>query len=286
MRQKFILNADDFGLSIHHNLAVLNGYKTGFLTSASLCTNIEDAFIDAINNIIPECKNLSLGLHLNIMEGKSLTNCPLLTDNKGYFKRSYCYLILNQNNKELLAQIENEFKAQIEKAVKYGIRIDHIDSHVHTHAIPKIFKITCKLAKKYNIDYVRTQEEKPYLVYPKCLSYKYIINLIKIVLLGFYTNKNKKFLKKQDLKTNDYIIGIGYTQMMDCDTIKSGLRKINDKNIIEAIIHPCQYNDNKNNSHVIEFAITQNIILKDEISKLGFTFTNYNILKQTVKFVK
>lgn len=286
MRQKFILNADDFGLSIHHNLAVLNGYKTGFLTSASLCTNIEDAFIDAINNIIPECKNLSLGLHLNIMEGKSLTNCPLLTDNKGYFKRSYCYLILNQNNKELLAQIENEFKAQIEKAVKYGITIDHIDSHVHTHAIPKIFKITCKLAKKYNIDYVRTQEEKPYLVYPKCLSYKYIINLIKIVLLGFYTNKNKKFLKKQDLKTNDYIIGIGYTQMMDCDTIKSGLRKINDKNIIEAIIHPCQYNDIKNNSHVLEFAITQNIILKDEISKLGFTFTNYNILKQTVKLVK
>lgn len=80
------------------------------------------------------------------MEGKSLTDCPLLTDDDGYFNVGYGYLILNQHKKEILEQIENEFRAQIEK-VQANTTIDHLDSHVHTHAIPELFKIVCKLAK-------------------------------------------------------------------------------------------------------------------------------------------
>ena len=72
----------------------------------------------------------------------------LLTDNKGNFNVGYGYLILNQNKKELLGQIEAEFRAQIEKVISQT-KVDHLDSHVHTHAIPEIFKLTCKLAKDY-----------------------------------------------------------------------------------------------------------------------------------------
>ena len=77
-KKKFILNADDFGMSKAHNRAVLDGYNNGFLSSASICAN-GPSFESAVNEILPECQNLSLGVHLNIIEGKSLTHCPLLT---------------------------------------------------------------------------------------------------------------------------------------------------------------------------------------------------------------
>ena len=160
INKKFILNADDFGLTQAHNQAVLEGYNNGFLTSASLCANGE-AFESAVHDILPDCPNLAA--HLNIMEGKSLTDCPLLTDDDGYFNVGYGYLILNQHKKEILEQIENEFRAQIEK-VQANTTIDHLDSHVHTHAIPELFKIVCKLAKEYNIKYVRTQFEELYFI--------------------------------------------------------------------------------------------------------------------------
>ena len=108
----FILNADDFGLSFANNQAVLEGYTNGFLRSASLCANTE-GYENAVHDILPDCPNLSIAAHLNIMEGQALTKCPLLTDKDGNFNRGYLYLIRNSKNPELLEQIENEFRAQI-----------------------------------------------------------------------------------------------------------------------------------------------------------------------------
>lgn len=274
MGKQFIFNADDFGMSEEYNKAVLNGYKDGFLTSASLCANGK-SFSAAINDIIPECPNLGIGAHLNIIEGKSLTNCPHLTDNKGNFNKGYLYLILNSFNKKFLEQVENEFRAQIEK-IKEQTPIDHIDSHVHTHAIPNIFKITCKLAQEYNIPYIRTQNEKFYTIKDKSKTYtiNFLINIIKILLLKIFTLLNRKTLKNFDLKTNKYIIGVGYTGMMNSETIKCGLEVINKECLVEALIHPCCYRSNTNNSHTDEYKSTLDKELKNEIEKLGFEITN------------
>lgn len=279
--KKFILNADDFGLSKEFNDAVLEGYKNGFLRSASLCVN-GDAFIDAINNVIPKCPNLGVGVHLNIMEGKSLTSCNLLTDKEGFFSNNYVYLILNSYRKEFLKQIEIEFRTQIEKAVKF-IKIDHLDSHVHTHAIPKIFELTCKLAKEYNINYVRTQYEKPYFVskIKNFLTIKYPINIIKVILLNIFTLYNKNLIKKYKLITNDFILGVNYTGMMDSDTIEYGLKKLKKYDVIvEALIHPCIYSKNNIlNRHYTEFLIMTDKSLKQKINDMSFDLTNFENIK-------
>ncbi len=276
--KKFILNADDFGLSQAHNQAVLEGYNNGFLTSASLCANGE-AFDSAVHDILPDCPNLGVGVHLNIMEGKALTDCPMLTDEDGNFNVSYGYLLLNHKRWELLEQIEKEFRAQIEKIIS-TVKIDHIDSHVHTHAIPEIFKLTCKLAKEYNIPYVRTQYEELYFI-PKTmkhLNFRYPINLLKIALLQQFTLKNRNTLNEYGLKTNDFIIGVGYTGMMDADAIEYGLQVIEEECVVEALIHPCKYNNATRDSHTKEFSITQNKTLEDTINRLGFEITNYKNL--------
>ncbi|MBD9222929.1 ChbG/HpnK family deacetylase [bacterium] len=109
--KKFILNADDFGMSKAYNRAVLEGYESGILKSTSLTANGE-AFEEACEKVIPACPDLGVGIHLNIIEGKSL--CPdldQLTDNQGNFNNSFGALLLkslNPNNKAFMEQIEKE----------------------------------------------------------------------------------------------------------------------------------------------------------------------------------
>ena len=249
--KKFILNADDFGMSKAYNRAVLDGYHRGFLTSASLCANGK-AFNAAVNEIIPECPNLGIGVHLNIIEGRSLTKAPMLTNKKGKFNKGFGQLMLMSTNPEFLKQVEFEFRTQIETVMNYT-QVDHIDSHVHTHAIPNIFKIAAKLAKEYNIPYIRTQHEEMYFVpsLKKHCNLKYPPNILKILLLNYFTSKNRPIITEY------------------------GLKAIEEDCIAEALIHPCHYAISNKNQHYTEFLITQNKELKDKISRLGFELTNY-----------
>lgn len=278
--KKFILNADDFGMSNAFNRAVLDGYNHGFLTSASICANGE-SFDAAVNEILPECPDLGIGVHLNIIEGYALsdfTKMNMLCDLNGKFINGYGKMIYLSFNKDFIEQVEAEFRRQIEKVLKHT-KIDHLDSHVHVHAIPEIFKITCKLAKEYGINQVRTQFEKFYTI-PDIkfhLNLKYPPNLLKIILLNSFTSINKQKIKDYGLSTNDYLIGVGYTGMMNDKTLYCGLEAIKENGTVEALIHPCNHINPKKikSQHQIEFNITQNMDLKDKIQRLDFEITNY-----------
>ena len=269
-------NADDFGMSDAFNKAVLDGNLNGILTSASICANGE-SFQMAIDEILPQCPNLSLGVHLNIIEGKSLTHCPLLTDYNCNFNNGYIAMIIKSYNKDFMDQVEQEFRAQIEKIINCA-KVDHIDSHVHTHAIPNIFKLTAKLAKEYNIPYIRTQYEKPYItpVWQKHLNKKYPPNILKIILLNSFTLLNKPIAKKYNLKFNDYLIGVGYTGMMDYKTIECGLKALKKTCLAECLIHPCKYDEINEDSHYFEYLATLNEDLTKKINEFNFDLVNHN----------
>ena len=262
------------------NKAVLEGYEEGILKSASLTANGE-AFDEAIESIIPKCPELGVGVHLNIIEGKSLcSDVDTLTDSNGEFCNSYIQLLLksyNPKEKDFLPQVEREFRRQIE-TVMLKTSVTHIDSHVHVHSIPPIFEIVCRLAKEYGIKQVRTQFEKPYIIpaVHKHLTIKYPVNLIKVILLNIFTMFNENAIQKWDLKTNDYLIGVAYTSMMDALAVAYGLMAVKYDNVtVEALIHPCRYEDGTIDNHFNEYLICKNKKLKDKIEKLGFEITNY-----------
>lgn len=280
MGKNFILNADNFGISEAHNKAVLKGYNDGFLTSASLCAN-GLSFSAAINDILPECPNLGIGVHLNISEGNSLTNCKLLTNKIGKFNKNYLQLLFYSFNNNHLEQIEQEFRAQIE-GISSNTKIDHIDSYLHIHAIPNIFKIVCKLAEEYNIPYVRTHFEKFYFIPNKYKIYSinFVFNFIKNLLLQFFTLINRNEFKKHDLRTNKYLIGICYSNKMDSETIKQGLETIKKDCTVEAFVQPrCYRNKNINaNTNSKEFDICVDKELKNEIIRMGYNIINHKRL--------
>lgn len=271
--KKIIINADDFGYSKSNNLAIQKGAQTGVITSTSLMANM-DGFEHAVNDVLPSLP-ADVGVHLNIIEGKSLTNQSMLCDKNGNFNNSYGALILKSLDNEFLKQVETEFRAQIEKILQYT-KVSHIDSHVHTHAIPAIFNKTTELAKEYDIPFVRTQSEKPYKVKEKPADKRFFVNTIKNALLNTFSFINKR----KDINTNDNFIGVLYTGNMDENSIIEGLKKIQDDSITEVIFHPNLDEEKKDNYR--EFLITQNESLKQEIKDLGFELTNFSICTETL----
>ena len=279
MGKRFILNADDFGMSKAFNKAVFEGSKEGILKSASLVAN-GNAFDEAIE-LIPQCEDLGVGIHLNLIEGKALcSDVATLTDANGEFNNSYVQLLMkayNPKNKEFLADVEREFRRQIEKIMS-KTKVTHIDSHVHTHSIPRIFNIVCRLAKEYGIKQVRTQFEWPYIVpeLHRHLDIRFWVNLIKLALLNFFTLLNEPTVKEYGLNTNNYLIGVTYTSMMDSLAVAYGLMAVRDENAtVEALIHPCRYEDGTIDGHFTEYTITKNEKLKTRIANLGFEISNY-----------
>lgn len=275
--KRFILNSDSFGISPDFNRAVLNGFNNGFLKSASLTTN-GAAFESAVNEILPECQKLSVGVHLNLTVGKSLTYSDLLTDDAGNFKHSFTALWLNINKENFLKQIEKEFRAQIEKVSGY-LKPTHIDSMDDVHCIPEVFDLVCKLAVEYKIPYVRTAFEEFYVVpdLKSNLHIRYPYNISRLILLNLLTLKNRKTLQKYPLKTNNYILGITYGGMLSNKVLEAGLKTLSDEDnfIVEGVIYPASYLRNINDTHSKEFKLTQDKLLEDTIYRMGYEISSH-----------
>lgn len=277
---KFILNAEGLGWSTEINNAILEGSQGDILKSASIIANGR-AFENAVNDVVRTCPNLGIGLSLNITKGISLCDdVKTLIDTKGVFNNNYLRLIFkayNPKEKDFMEELEREFRRQIEKALSKS-EITHLSSVDDIHSIPKIFDLVCRLAKEYQIPYVRTQFEKPYFIpdLKKYFTFQFIKNIFKSVVLGFFTIFNEAKAHEYDLKTNDYFIGIIYYSMMSALAVVYGVMAIKYKEIlIEASINPCRYDDGTINNKFDEYMITRNKKLKEKIENLGFEVTNY-----------
>lgn len=283
--QFLILTADDFGMSPAFNAAVLAGFNEGFLTSACICAN-GDAFEQAIQEVVPRCPDMGLGVHLNIIEGKSIrkniSRTSKLCSSEGNYRHGYAGLLACSLNKHFLQEVEADFRSQIEAVLKVT-PVDHLNSHVHTHSIPGIFEITCMLAKEYGIPYVRTQYERLYMAprQPRQAITSYPVNLIKLALLNSLTILNKSQIRHYGLKTNDYLIGVGYTGFMNERTVEAGLKTLGKTPCLaEILIHPCKYEagDTVDPFRLTEFQITQNQALRHEIESQGWILTHFGRL--------
>lgn len=277
-KKVLIFNSDDFGHSHPFNMGVYKGIKSGVIKTSCVLSNME-GYSEA-KELAYDLGKIKFGIHINLVEGKSLTKNKLLIDSKNYFNNGYIDLLKKSFDKNFLNAAEFEMRAQIEKTLG-DFKINHINSHVHTHSIPNLFNLVIKLAKEYKIPYIRTQFEKPYFVksIKKHLTCKYPVNLIKLALLDSLSLRNKKLIGDNFL-TNDYMLGVTYTGFMDKNTILEGLKVI-DKGVVEVLIHPAYYEKEiLKPDNYREFLITQDDNIINEIKNLGFIITDCSLKEE------
>jgi predicted glycoside hydrolase/deacetylase ChbG (UPF0249 family) len=102
--------------------------------------------------------DVSVGIHLtlnsewrNYRWGPVLgrTAVPTLVDADGYFFQSAAALYQNRPN---LQEIETELRAQIERALRSGLKIDYVDYHMGTvTSYPEFRDITERLAREFGL---------------------------------------------------------------------------------------------------------------------------------------
>ncbi|MDE2321222.1 MAG: ChbG/HpnK family deacetylase [candidate division NC10 bacterium] len=157
MKRRAIVNGDDLGLSPGINKGIVEAYRDGILTSASLMATGE-AFDEAVT-LVREHPGLSVGIHLTLVEGipaLSPQKIPSLVGSDGRFHGSLgAFAMKWLTGRIRLEEVQLEFQAQIERVLDYGINIEKLDSHMHLHLLPRIIQTVLAMAKRYGIKDVR-----------------------------------------------------------------------------------------------------------------------------------
>ncbi len=145
---KLIVNADDFGYSKGINLGIIEAFQHGVVRSTTMMANMPG--FDHAVTLYNENPGLGVGVHLTLTCGRPLTQgLKTLVDANGNFHK---LPVLNEINGTFDPdELEKEYHAQIEKTLKAGIHVTHLDSHHHTHPIGPMFKVFIKLAKEYGL---------------------------------------------------------------------------------------------------------------------------------------
>ena len=235
MALKKIFNADDFGISKGVNAAIEQAHKEGILNSASLMVNQKYAQ-EAIEKA-KQMPDLEMGLHINLTNEEPAANpkdIPLLVGENGKLKNGFVNLLLLSflHPCELARQVEIEVRAQIEKYMQSGLKLDHLDSHRHVHLIPVIFKVVKKLGDEFNVKRIRLMNENIFNTIKQNQAESYLFDggIIKYMLLRFLSWWN-------GYKSDVYFYTILFTCKISSEQFKN-VKIPHGYKAVEIMIHP------------------------------------------------
>lgn len=153
----FVVNVDDLGLHPAVRRAVEVLAEKGVVTSGSVLA----AGMDMESCL--QLEGISLGIHLDILRGRPLSHWQhvntLVDDNGAFLNDPVKLFRLYAAGKVDHAQVEREWRAQIERVWDLGLRPTHLTSHKHVHAWPSLTRIAAELAERYYIDWIRKPVE-------------------------------------------------------------------------------------------------------------------------------
>jgi len=150
-----IVHADDIGLAQSVNDATNEAFASGGITSGSIMVPCP-WFID-FAEYYKSHPDLDVGIHITLTSewdfykfGGILpsTEIPSLLDENGYFYPTTEEVGLHADPMEA----EKEIRAQIDRALDYGIKPTHLDTHMGSVlAKPELVEIYMKLGKEYDL---------------------------------------------------------------------------------------------------------------------------------------
>jgi hopanoid biosynthesis associated protein HpnK len=155
--RRLIINADDFGLTMGVNRAIVEAHQQGAVTSATIMANA-----GAVDDAITRARDagLSVGCHLVLIDGHPLLRPQpvpsLLGGNRSCFHDGWLGFAAGALCKRFDdAQIANEVSAQIRRIQQHGLRLTHVDSHKHIHLLPQVLAPILKAATACGIRAIR-----------------------------------------------------------------------------------------------------------------------------------
>ena len=161
--QELVIRIDDMGALHSVNVASIDTYQNGIAKSAEVLV-VGSWFPEAVK-MLKENPGLDVGVHLAItsewenVKWRPLTDCPSLVDENGYFypmmgpNPAYPgQSIMEQMANFKIDEIEKEFRAQIELALKNIPNVTHISGHMFSTAFnPEVTALVQRLSEEYGL---------------------------------------------------------------------------------------------------------------------------------------
>jgi hopanoid biosynthesis associated protein HpnK len=283
-RIQLIVNADDFGASEEVNEAIIRAHLEGVLTSASLMVT-GPAFEGAVR-LARQNPTLAVGIHLVAAMGRaalSRAQIPSLVDERGNFSDNPTlaglrYFFSRRARRELRLEIA----AQFDRFRSTGLKLSHVDGHLHMHVHPVIFKIALDLGARHGARRMRVPVEERRLAveFDRSRRFTKTIQSILFARLGRYM---KKRLDARGFIYADRVYGNLQSGQMDERYFLHALNNLSAWTN-EIYFHPALYEIDRilsadEHQCQIEFEALTSGKVRQQIEKLGFKLTNYFDLK-------
>jgi predicted glycoside hydrolase/deacetylase ChbG (UPF0249 family) len=149
-----VIHADDFGETVAITDGIRRGIEAGVLTSTSIMANMP-ATAYALERVQALAGHASFGVHLNLCEGRALTDSPTLVDQQGDFHPKRVLVRRALSGKLALADLEREISAQIALIRGAGVAVSHVDGHKHLHQLPVVSIAVANVLPRFGIGRVR-----------------------------------------------------------------------------------------------------------------------------------
>lgn len=188
-------HADDYAMFPTQSHRILDCRRNGNLSGVSVMPN-SPHLGECFSDLYPFLGDVAVTVHLNLIEGKSLSDpegISSLTDSEGRLNCSFGRLLLRSflpGRRALRQQLEREFRAQIrsvQTCLPEGVPL-RLDGHAHYHMIPVAFDAMMDVIRRddLQVSYIRIPREylRLYLPHSRQLRDFSPINLVKVLALN------------------------------------------------------------------------------------------------------
>ena len=246
--RRLIINADDFGLTSGVNRGILEAYRHGVVTSATIMAN-GPAFSEA-STLAKSVPGLDVGCHVVLVDG-----CPLLPaseiatlasarESDAHFHGGLAgFAARVLAGKIAPDQIEAEATAQIRKTLAAGVIVSHFDTHKHTHLFPAVLRPLLRAAAKCGVRALRNPFP-PEGVVPLAMLFSRIGLWKRYVQLSYLRRFAEQFrlaVREAGLLTTDGTLGVAITGLLNRQLFQNLVERL-PEGTWEFVCHP-GYND-------------------------------------------
>ncbi len=270
--RRLIVNADDFGRSASVNTAVIRAHREGILTTASLMVN-EPGFAAAVE-LARQNPKLGVGLHLTLLHGHAVLppgQIPGLINACGEFSNSPVGVGLAYFFRPALReQLRAEIRAQLDKFHATGLKLDHVNGHLHLHLHPTVFKILMAEATRAGITHLRLTRD--------CLSRsrrmargRWCYRISHATIFELLSGRARKVLAEKKIRHAQITFGLLQDSLVDEAYILKLLPELPEGDS-ELYAHPSM------DRFQHEFEALTSRRVREEIQKLGIQLIRYQDL--------
>ena len=172
---RYILNADDFGMSECVNEAIVFGFDNGLLSRTTAIVT-KPAYASAVELSEAHGFKDKVGLHVNLSSGEPLTDDikerPEFCDKKGVFngkiftERKSGLILPEKASRAVSAEIEAQMKIYEDS----GFTLFHLDSHGHVHTFPSLLPLFLRKAEEHGFKSIRLSKNAGVPAFKKMLK--------------------------------------------------------------------------------------------------------------------